>query len=250
MKINIQADSRKLGIEAGKRAAFFIRKAIELNDCANIILATGSSQFATLKQLINEDGIAWDKVSIYHLDEYINLSITHIASFRKYLMERFISKIPKAKAVYLINGEIDPEEECRRLEKLIRKTTIDLALIGIGENGHIAFNDPPADFQTDKAYIVVDLNKECREQQINEGWFESFSEVPGQAISMSVKQIMLSKNIICSVPDKRKAIAVKNTLEQKVSNWYPATILQNHPHCYLYLEASSAAKLKEGTYIS
>lgn len=208
-------------------------------------MATGASQFETLKQLIKEEGIAWDKVTMFHLDEYIGLPVFHKASFRKYLKERFLDKVPKLKAVNLINGEADPVEECKRLEELIKKSPIDVALVGIGENGHLAFNDPPADFETERAYIIADLDKLCRQQQINEGWFPSMEEVPAQAISMSVKQIMLSKHIVCSVPDKRKANAVRDTVEQKISNLYPASILQNHPDCYLYLDESSAFLLKK-----
>ncbi len=244
MNISIQKDSKELGIEAGKRTAFLIREAIQSKGSANIILATGSSQFETLNQLIKEEGIAWGKVTMFHLDEYINLPISNNASFRKYLKERFLDKVPKLKAVNFINGEVDPVEECKRLEALISESPIDVALVGIGENGHLAFNDPPADFETERAYLIANLDELCRQQQINEGWFKSMEEVPAQAISMSVKQIMLSNHIICSVPEKRKAKAVKDTLEHKVSNLYPASILQNHSDCSLFLEEASAAKLK------
>ena len=243
MNVNIQQDPKRLGIEAGKKSAALIREAIKKQGSANIILATGSSQFETLKQLILEKGIEWNKVTMFHLDEYIGLPLSHKASFRKYLKERFLDKVPALKSVNLINGEANPEEECKRLGDLIRKSPIDVALVGIGENGHLAFNDPPADFKTEKPYIVADLNKACRQQQVNEDWFESFEEVPKQAISMSVKQIMLSKQIVCSVPDVRKAKAVKDSVEQPVSNLYPASILQNHQDCYLFLEKSSASLL-------
>jgi glucosamine-6-phosphate deaminase len=244
MNVNIQQDAKNLGIEAGKKSAELIRETIKAKGSANIILATGSSQFETLKQLILEKGIEWNKVTMFHLDEYIGLPLSHKASFRKYLKERFLDKVPALKSVNLINGEAaNPEEECKRLGSLIRQNPIDVALAGIGENGHLAFNDPPADFETEKPYIVADLNRACRQQQVNEDWFESFEEVPKQAISMSVKQIMLSKHIVCSVPDIRKAKAVKDSVEQPVSNLYPASILQNHPDCYLFLEESSASLL-------
>lgn len=244
MNISIQKDPETLGIEAAKKTASLIREAIQSKGSANIILATGSSQFETLKQLIKEKGIEWNQVTMFHLDEYINLPVSHKASFRKYLKERFLDKVPKLKAVHLINGEVDPVEECNRLEVLIKKSPIDVALVGIGENGHLAFNDPPADFETERAYIIANLDTFCRQQQIHEGWFSSLEEVPTQAISMAIKQIMSSKHIICSVPDKRKAKAVKNTVEQPVSNMYPASILQNHPDCYLFLEELSASELK------
>jgi len=244
MNISIQKDPESLGIEAGKKAAILIREAIQSNGKANIILATGSSQFETLNQLIEEKDIAWNKVTMFHLDEYIGLPLSHKASFRKYLKERFLDKVPPLEAVHLINGETDPQQECDRLNDLIRKSPIDVALVGIGENGHLAFNDPPADFETDQPYIIVDLDRECRQQQVNEDWFESVEDVPKQAISISVKQIMLSKHIVCSVPGARKAQAAKDCLEQNVSNLYPASILQNHPKCYLFLDEPSASLLK------
>ena len=172
---------------------------------------------------------------MFHLDEYIGLPVTHPASFRKYLQERFISVIPGLKAAYLINGETDAKAECARLGDLITKYPVDVALVGIGENGHLAFNDPPADFETEQPYIIVELDEACRKQQMGEGWFKSIEEVPRYAISMSIKQILRSKHIICSVPDSRKAMAVKNTLEQPVSNLYPASILQLHPDCIAFL---------------
>ena len=182
---------------------------------------------------------------MFHLDEYIGLPLSHPASFRKYLKERFLEQVPPLKASYLIDGEGNPEEECVRLGALIRQFPIDVALVGIGENGHLAFNDPPADFDTKNPYIVVNLDEPCRRQQMNEGWFATMDEVPKQAISMSVKQIMKTAHIICSVPDLRKAQAVKDCLEHEVSNLYPASILQRHPDCHLYLDALSASLLTE-----
>jgi glucosamine-6-phosphate deaminase len=243
MEINISSNAEELGKVAGAAAAELIREAIDENGSANIIVATGTSQFETFNQLVSEPGIDWSKVVMFHLDEYIDLPVTHPASFRKYLQERFLSKVPALKAVYLINGETDPHEECERIGNLIAQYPIDVALVGIGENGHLAFNDPPADFDTDKPYLVVTLNEACRKQQLGEGWFQSIDEVPLKAISMSIKQIMKSKHIICSTPDARKATAVKNTVEQKVSNLYPASILQQHPDCTLYLDKASAAHL-------
>jgi glucosamine-6-phosphate deaminase len=247
MDINIAEDSVVLGKAAGADAAQSIRNAITAKGFANIILATGTSQFETLNQLIKEKDIDWSKVVMFHLDEYIGLPVTHPASFRKYLQERFLSKVPPLKAAYLVNGETDAKAECFRLGSLISNHPIDVALIGIGENGHLAFNDPPADFETEEPYIVVELNEACRTQQMGEGWFKSVDEVPAYAISMSVKQILKSKQIICSVPDSRKALAVKNTLEQPVSNLYPASILQLHPNCTCYLDKSSAALLSANT---
>ena len=247
MEIIISNNISKLGKAAGTKAATLIRQAIAEKGSANIILATGTSQFETLNQLVSEQGIDWSKVVMFHLDEYLGLPITAKASFRKYLKERFIEKLPSLKAAHLINGEEDAEKECKRLGDLITKYRIDVALVGIGENGHLAFNDPPADFETEEPYIIVQLDEACREQQLGEGWFETFDDVPHQAISMSIKQIIKSKHIICCVPDSRKAIAVKNTLEQAVSNVYPASILQLHPNCTVYLDKRSALLLSENT---
>jgi glucosamine-6-phosphate deaminase len=244
MDIIIKSSPAELGIAAGNTAGELIRNAITENGAANIILATGASQFETLTQLIKEE-VDWSKVTMFHLDEYIGLPESHPASFRKYLKERFLAHVAPLKAVHLVDGQANPEIECRRLGDLISQNPIDVALVGIGENGHLAFNDPPADFDTEEPYLVVNLDEECRHQQFGEGWFKSLSEVPGKAISMSVQQILKSKHIVCSVPDKRKADAVKNCLEQPVSNKYPSSILRLHPDCRLYLDKDSAAGLQE-----
>lgn len=247
MKISITKDPQELGKAAGSVAADLIRAAILEKGSVNIILATGTSQFATLNQLISQKDIDWSKVSMFHLDEYIGLPMSSPASFRKYLKERFIDKVPGLKAAYLINAERDAKAECNRLNAIIAQHPIDVALVGIGENGHLAFNDPPADFETEEPYIIVNLDEPCRRQQLGEGWFPTLGDVPKQAISMSIKQIMKSKYIICSVPDSRKALAVKNSLEQDVSNMYPASILQEHPDCTFYLDQPSASLLSPET---
>jgi glucosamine-6-phosphate deaminase len=240
MEIIISDNPKSLGVVAGKAAGKLIRKAIDANGSANVILATGTSQFETINQLLEED-IAWDKVIMFHLDEYIGLPITHGASFRKYLKERFLEKVGNLKDYYLIDGEVDPVQETKRLGSLIQNHPIDVALVGIGENGHLAFNDPPADFETEEPYLVVDLDQACRAQQFNEGWFPNLEAVPAQAISMSIRQIMKSKSIICSVPDERKANAVKDCVKNPVSNLFPASILQQHGDCTLYLDTASAS---------
>ena len=243
MNIQIKDTPAQLGQAAGAAAGDRIRNAIRQQGGANIILATGTSQFETLNQLILETNIDWEKVTMFHLDEYIGLPDTHPASFRKYLKERFLAKVPALKAANLINGETNPEAECIWLGDLITQFPIDVALVGIGENGHLAFNDPPADFDTEEPYIIVDLDEACRKQQLGEGWFASVEDVPRQAISMSIRQILKSKHIICSVPDERKAEAVKNSVKTPVSNLFPASILQTHDSCMLYLDKASAAKL-------
>jgi glucosamine-6-phosphate deaminase len=244
MEKNMLETPELMGSVAGIRAAEEIIKVLDRQGYANIILATGTSQFHTLQALITYPGIDWSRITMFHLDEYIGIPITHPASFRKYLTERFILHVPALKAAHLIDGENDPHTECRRLGDLIRTVTIDVALVGIGENGHLAFNDPPADFETEEPYIVVDLDEACRQQQFGEGWFPSFDAVPKQAISMSIRQIMKSKQIICSVPDERKAVAVRDCLQKPISNQHPAGILREHPNCSLYLDRAAASLLE------
>src|SRR4030095_13923091 len=218
MELIIANDVKELGQAAGSAAADLIRQAIAEKGSANIILATGTSQFETLHQLMSEPGIDWSKVVMFHLDEYIGLPSTAKASFRNYLKERFIDKIPSLKAAHLINGDaINGEAECRRLDNLIREHPVDVALVGIGENGHLAFNDPPADFVTEQPYIVVALDEACRRQPVGEGWFATMGDVPTQAISMSIRQILKAERIVCVVPDARKAQAVETCLEGTVS---------------------------------
>ena len=245
MNIKISDNPVELGKVSAAAAVEGILNAIKEKGQANVILATGASQFETLKNLVENTTIDWSKVVMFHLDEYIGLPETAPASFRKYLKERFLNLVSPLKASYLVNGETDPEGECKRLNQIITDHPIDVALVGIGENGNLAFNDPPADFDTLSPYIVVDLDEKCRLQQFNEGWFPSLSEVPKKAISMSIKQICKSKMIICSVPDSRKAEAVKNTLENKVSNNDPASILQTHAHCLFFLDKYSASLLSK-----
>jgi len=248
MKIIVKNDPADLGKDAGREAAQTIRGAIKNKGFANIILATGTSQFETLKQLTQED-VDWKQVTMFHLDEYIGLPESSPAGFRRYLKERFIQKTGGLKQVYLINGEKNPAEECHRLNEIIRNTRIDIALLGIGENGHLGFNDPPADFETEESFIVVDLDEKCRRQQLGEGWFQQIDDVPRQAITMSVKQIMKSEQIICSVPDSRKAQALKDCFDNPVSNLFPASILQEHPHCICFLDTLSSALLNKSYLI-
>ncbi|MGN7889365.1 glucosamine-6-phosphate deaminase [Dyadobacter sp. 22481] len=243
MKVIISETKEELGQSAGAYAAMIIRDTLARQGYANVILATGTSQFETLNQLVVEKDIDWSKVTMFHLDEYIDLPVTHPASFRKYLAERFLSVVPPLHASYLINGEGNLEEELKYLAQQITEHPIDVALVGIGENGHLAFNDPPADFDTDSPYLIVNLDEPCRRQQMGEGWFGSLNEVPLRAISMSVRQIMKSRHIICSVPDERKAVAVKDSLENEVSNAFPASILQLHADCTFFLDKESASLL-------
>ncbi|NLL70282.1 MAG: glucosamine-6-phosphate deaminase [Epulopiscium sp.] len=241
MKIHILENSAKLGREAAKYCSTIIKEAIEEKGKARIILSTGASQFDTIKALVESD-IDWSKVEMFHLDEYIGLPESHPASFRKYLKERFISQVNLKKA-YLVNGEGNIEEIIAELTEAVRKEPIDLGLIGIGENAHIAFNDPPADFKTQEAYIVVNLNDTCKNQQVREGWFKTIDDVPKQAITMTVHQIMQCKHIVSCVPFEVKAKAIKDTFESPISNLVPATILKTHKNMTLFLDNDSASQV-------
>lgn len=238
------ASKENMGVAAAADGAAKMREALTARGEVNIIVATGASQFEMLEALTRESGIDWSKVTVFHLDEYVGLSIEHPASFRKYLKERFEDRLPgPVRAFHYINGEVDPEAECERVGALIAEAPIDVAFVGIGENGHLAFNDPPADFETEKPYLVVNLDEACRKQQFGEGWFPSFEAVPEKAISMSVRQIMKSGSIICTVPDERKAKAVRDSLEGGVTSEVPASILQQHRDCVLYLDEAAASLL-------
>ena len=245
MKQHVFHNKEAMGTAAAEKGAALIKEAIESKGKSNIILATGLSQVSMLSRLVEMSSVDWSRVTAFHLDEYVGIDETHPASFRKYLKERFEQKLPSPLAAFhYVEGNTDkPEVECDRLSHLINEHPIDVAFVGIGENGHLAFNDPPADFETTKPYIVVDLDAACRRQQVGEGWFPSVENVPTQAISMSIQQIMAASHIIASVPDERKAEAVKCSVEGPVTNTCPASIMQQHAECYIYLDERSASKL-------
>ena len=244
MYISRFQDKMTLGQSAAALAATAILDAIDTNQKASIILATGASQFEMLAALVTAK-IDWSKVEVFHLDEYLGLPPSHPASFRKYLRERFVEKVSNLGAFYDVCGDApDPVAECERLGKLIEAREIAVACVGIGENGHLAFNDPPADFETEKPYLVVELDEKCRNQQSGEGWFPTLEDVPKKAISMSCRQILKAKQIVCTVPDLRKAEAVQNTVYGNVSPNVPASILQKHPDCTLFLDVYSASLLE------
>lgn len=238
MEIRISKDRYELGKSAAVFTAHLINRAIEEKGSARIVLSTGASQFDTLASLIEQE-VDWSKVEMFHLDEYVNLPESHPASFRKYLKEKFTTKV-NLKAAYFVDGT---EENIKYLSEEISKSPIDVGLIGIGENAHIAFNDPPADFETENPYIVVNLNDTCKKQQVGEGWFETVDDVPKQAVSMSVKQIMKCENIVSCVPYMVKAEAVLATLNTELTNTVPATMLKTHPNFTLYIDTESASLL-------
>lgn len=241
MYINIAKTPDELGKNAAEYVGTALKDIIARNGYARIVLSTGASQFETLKHLIEDKDIDWSKVEMFHLDEYVALPETHIASFRKYLKERFISKV-NLMGYYLVDGNPD---HIPALTAKLREKPVDVGLIGIGENAHIAFNDPPADFQTREAYIVVNLNDTCKKQQVGEGWFATPDDVPKQAISMTVYQIMQCKKIVTCAPHAVKANAIRDALYADFSNKVPATMLRFHPDWALFLDEESGKYVKE-----
>ena len=239
MKVFVDQTAQEMGAHAAKVAAQEIRSAIEARGVCRLLLSTGASQFEVLGALV-EEKLPWDKVIMFHLDEYVGMPVTHPASFRKYLNERFVQKVHPMAAHY-VNGEGDVDRNLAELTAILREAPIDVALIGIGENGHIAFNDPPADFDTQESFKVVTLDARCKRQQVGEGWFATVDDVPKQAISMTVSQIMACESIVSVVPHAVKAEAVRNTLERDVTNLVPATIMKTHPDFNLFLDSESAA---------
>lgn len=244
MEITVAADAQSLGATAARRGAEAIRSALQEQGIATVILATGASQFATLGGLVAAPQIDWSRVRVFHLDEYLGLSVEHPASFRRFLRERFVERLPAELLEFVeIDGEADPKAEIGRLSRLIAAVRVDVAFIGIGENAHLAFNDPPADFETGEPYLVVNLDEACRRQQLGEGWFPTLDAVPKQAISMSIREILRAKQIICSVPDERKATAVAAAVEGPLSVLCPASALRLHPSLALCLDEAAASRL-------
>lgn len=242
MTIDIARNARETGIKAASQAAVELLSAVKDKGKARLMLATGQSHFHFYEELLKHP-IPWEKVEIFHLDEYIGIPATHKASFRLYLQTRFLNYITP-KAVYLIKADGVIEEVLAELQREVTKEPIDLGIVGIGNNGHIAFNDPPADFAAKEAYRIVELDAACRQQQVNEGWFPDFASVPKTAISASVSLILSFRSIISVVPHKAKAQAVKNTLESKeITNLIPSTILRTHPNWFLFLDEESASML-------
>jgi len=245
MEVRVLPDKESLGRTAAEHAASSLRTVLHDQEWARIVVATGASQFEFLDALTAAPGIDWGRVEMFHLDEYIGLPLSHPASFRKYLLERLIHKTAISE-YHLLETEGDIQEMVRHVGEKLNSRSIDLAFVGIGENAHLAFNDPPADFGTEDPYIIVDLDEACRRQQVAEGWFADLSEVPLQAISMSVRQILKAKEIIAVVPESRKAQAVKMCCEGEVSPLVPASILRTHPNTIVFLDADSAALLSPG----
>ena len=239
--IHVSSTPSQLGAQAANAIAVLLNEAVSRQGHARLVLSTGASQFETLDALIGLD-VPWSQVEMFHLDEYVSLPESHPASFRKYLKERFVSKVP-LKAAYFVDGEGDVAGNIAALSRELKKEPVDVGVIGIGENGHIAFNDPPADFDTEEAYKIVDLDERCKKQQVDEGWLADVDSVPKQAITMCVKQILSCRHIISAVPHNVKAEAILHTVTKPVTPDVPATILKMHPDWRLFLDSQSAARL-------
>lgn len=245
MRIHVEPNKKKLGDKAAELGAKAIRAAIKARGGANVVVATGASQFELLGALVTQDDIDWSRVTAFHLDEYVAMPDTHPASFRRYLRERFTAHLPALGAFHFIEGDAaDPAAELARINALISRHPIDVTFAGIGENAHLAFNDPPADFDAPEPFHVVELDDRCRRQQFGEGWFATLEDVPARAISMTVRQIMKSGLVVLAVPDRRKAEAVRDTLEGPITPMVPASVLRRHGNCHLFLEPESAALLR------
>ena len=241
MLIRVFKDKIALGKAAAEQAASAIRRAVSEHGQARIIAATAASQLEFLDALAKTAGIDWPKVEAFHLDEYIGLPVTHPGSFRKLLMEQLIRRTGITN-YHLLDGDApDPAQVARDVGQQLASAPVDVAFLGIGENGHIAFNDPPADFDTEEPYIIVNLDEACRLQQVGEAWFSDLSQVPKQALSMSARQILKAREILAVVPDARKAQAVKACFEGKISPMVPASILRTHPNATVYLDKNSAS---------
>ena len=246
MVIEVFPSKEALGRAAAMDAAKAIHAAIAQNGQARIIAATGASQFDFLEALTQIEGIEWDKVEMFHLDEYVGVPETNPASFCRYLRERLIDKVGLTK-YHLLDGTGVPADEIALVSAELRKAPIDVAFAGVGENGHLAFNDPPADFDTTETYIVVQLDEACRKQQLGEGWFPTLADVPREAISMTIHQLMAAKKVLCMVPDERKSNAIKACFGGEVSPMAPASILQRHPQATIYLDVEAASQLSATT---
>ncbi len=246
MQVKVFPGDREMGQAAARHVAEQLRQVLKERDEANLILATGASQFTFLDALKDEADLGWKNIRVFHLDEYVDMSEHHPASFRRYLRERILNEV-KPGEVHFIRGDAeDLDAEIARYERLLERFPTDVACIGIGENGHIAFNDPPvADFDDPHLVKVVELDEHSRKQQLGEGWFESLEEVPRRAITLTIPAMMSSDVISCVVPDKRKAAAVRETITGEISTACPATVLREHSGTMLYLDRASASGLPE-----
>lgn len=247
MHTHIFSTREKMGQAAGSAVEERINALLGEQDELRMIFAAAPSQNEVLEYLAQSDQIDWSKVTAFHMDEYIGLLADAPQRFANFLREKIFDRV-QLKAIHLINGDDNPEQECRRYADLLAEKPIDIVCLGIGENGHIAFNDPPvADFEDSQMVKVVELDARCRQQQVNDGCFASLDIVPTQAITLTIPTLMSGKYLCCVVPGPTKREAVDSTLNGSISTDCPASILRTHQDCQLYLDAESArTEEKEG----
>jgi glucosamine-6-phosphate deaminase len=244
LKIEIHQNTEMAGKAAAQAAARAIQELKQEHERIAIIFATGASQLATLDALIARAHVPWKEIEGFHLDEYIGISENHPASFRRYLRERLMQRVPMGKFFQIQGDAPDPEMICSQYARRLQAEQPQLCLLGIGENGHLAFNDPAeANFEDPLDVKIVGLDTECRQQQVAEGWFSGLEEVPSQAITVTIPALMRVPRLIVSVPGPRKAAVMRRTVEEAISTACPATILRHHPDVTVYLDRDSAGQL-------
>jgi glucosamine-6-phosphate deaminase len=246
MKLHLEADCRAMSAAAAEHAAASLRRVINKSGKARVVAATGASQLEFLHALTALTGIDWPRVELFHLDEYVGIPEDHPASFRRYLRENLIDKTGIRK-FHSLDGTRPVQDVIREVGRELTSAPIDIMFAGIGENGHLAFNDPPADFETTEPYILVSLDEMCRQQQVGEGWFRRLEDVPTTAISMSIREMMKAHEMLVIVPDARKASAVKASVQGDVTALVPASIIRTHPNVTLYLDEPAASRLSKET---
>lgn len=244
LKIQIHPNAASAGAAAAEAAAEELQELIKKNGDIGVIVATGASQLETIRALVQIPGLPWKRVRAFHMDEYIGIATDHPASFRRYLREELVNHVPIHKFFEVNGNALDPEQACRDYAAELRSANPQLCLLGIGENGHLAFNDPgEADFNDPLDMKIVHLDTVCRQQQAAEGWFKSFEDVPDRAMTLTIPTLFRVPQLIVSVPGRRKAKIVRRTLEEPITTDCPATILRTHPDVTIYLDEESAAEL-------
>jgi glucosamine-6-phosphate deaminase len=244
LAVRVYGDENDLSRDVARIAQAFLNETLAAKGSAAAILATGNSQIKFLEELIRLGGVDWRKITLFHMDEYLGISALHKASFRRYMRERVESRVKPRAFHYLEGDALLPMDECERYTKLLQAQPIDLCCLGVGENGHIAFNDPAvANFSDKRSVNIVSLDEKCRLQQVGEGHFASMDAVPQYALTLTIPMLCSAKKMLCIAPEKRKAQAVKDALQGPVSTKCPASILRRQAHCTLFVDADSTSLL-------
>jgi glucosamine-6-phosphate deaminase len=246
LKIEIYASRKEAGAAAAEAAAGQLRRLAHQNESIGVIFATGASQLEMLRTLIKIPGLPWKRIRGFHMDEYIGIDADHKASFRRYMRQELTKRVPMHSFREVDGNAADPAKFCREYAKTLQSENPQLCLLGIGENGHLAFNDPRfADFNDPVDMKIVALDEECKQQQVAEGWFKSITEVPSQAITLTIPALLRVPKLVVSVPGSRKAKIISRTLRELISTTCPATILRTHPDATVYLDEESAVELEK-----